>query len=269
MACLWASAVLVYRPRMTEQAHSIEQVIDRLDGIIGWSRTTASRLGYFPALYRKVTIEVRDGIAHGAFDDGGRMERLDVIFANRYLAAVDAHREGKPATDAWVAAFAAAGRWWPIVLQHLLLGINAHINLDLGIAAAQTAPGSELPRLRGDFDRINAILARLVGDVQEELARIWPALRFFNRHLRRTETALINFSLTRAREHAWSVAEELAPLAPAAQEPVIARLDRDVAMLARVVEHPGLVLGTVTRTVRLGELGSVPQKIDILGGGRH
>ena len=30
-----------------------------------------------------------------------------------------------------------AGRWRPIVLQHLLLGINAHINLDLGVTASE------------------------------------------------------------------------------------------------------------------------------------
>ena len=247
-----------------DDAETIDQVIDRLGAIIASSRTTSSRAGYFPALYRKVTITVREGIAQGVFDDGARMERLDVVFANRYLSAIAAYGRHQPTSAAWMAAFTAAGRWWPIVLQHLLLGINAHINLDLGIAAARTVAPNELPRLRADFDRLNAILAGLVGGVQDELGQIWPTLRIFNRYLGRTQTAVINFSIEKARDHAWSVAEQLAPLDPADQRSVIDRLDHDVAMFARVITSPGVLLGAVTRIVRLGETGSVRRKIDIL-----
>ena len=47
----------------------------------------------------------------------------------------------------------------PVILQHLLLGINAHINLDLGIAAVETSPGNQLAPLKNDFDMINKLLA--------------------------------------------------------------------------------------------------------------
>ena len=250
---------------MTNEADSIDAVLGKLDEIIVRSRATSSRLGYFPALYRKVTAEVKEGIEQRSFDDGDRMERLDVVFASRYLSALDAYRHGQPVTDAWMAAFVVEGWWSPIVLQHLLLGINAHINLDLGIAAARTVSAAELPSLRNDFDRINAILAGLVGEVQQELARIWPTLRLFNRYLGNTQTAVINFSMEKARDRAWSVAVQLGRLGASEQATAIAQLDRDVAAFARVIRNPGIVLGTVTRIVRLGELGSVSRKIDILG----
>ncbi len=249
---------------MTHEPGTIDSVLDKLDEIIVWSRATSSRLGYFAALYRKVTAQVKEGIEQRSFDDGDRMERLDVIFANRYLSAVDAYRQRQLVTDAWMKAFAVEGWWSLIVLQHLLLGMNAHINLDLGIAAARTVTAAELPSLRNDFDRINAILAGLVGDVQDELAQIWPTLRLFNRYLGNTQTAIINFSMEKARDRAWAVAEQLGPLSRSEQETAIAQLDREVATFARVIRNPGIVLGTVTRVVRLGELGSVPRKIDIL-----
>lgn len=249
---------------MPEGADTIDRVLGELDEIIVWSRERSSRLGYFPALYRKVTAKVKEGIEQHAFDDGVQMERLDVVFANRYLSAIQAHRQGKPATAAWNETFVVAGRWSPIVLQHLLLGMNAHINLDLGIAAARTVAATELPCLRDDFNRINAILASLVGEVQAELAQIWPALRFFNRYLGNTQTAVINFSMEKARDRAWSVAEQLAPLGRSDQDAAIAQLDREVATFGRVVSNPGIVLGIVTRVVRLGELGSIQKKIDIL-----
>ena len=197
------------------EARSIDEVLARLTEIVDRAEARDSRLGYFPALYRKVTARVDREIRRGSFDDGQRMARLDVAFANRYLEAFELHRTGGAPTRSWDTAFRTAERWWPIVLQHLLLGINAHINLDLGIAAAVTAPGAALPALRADFDRINGILASMVGEVQQELSRIWTALRWFNRRLGDGQRVLINFSMGRARAHAWSVAERFAALSPA------------------------------------------------------
>jgi len=45
------------------QAQTIDKVITRLDEIISWAKRNASHLGYFPALYRKVTIDVKQGMA--------------------------------------------------------------------------------------------------------------------------------------------------------------------------------------------------------------
>jgi len=249
---------------MTNQTGTIDQIIDQLADIIDWSRKTKSRLGYFAALYRKVTIKVKEGIAENFFDDGERMERLDIIFANRYLAAVEAYRNNTQPTNCWSYSFQVAKQRWPIVLQHLLLGMNAHINLDLGIAAARTVSPTELPNLHDDFNRINEILTGLVGDVQNDLAQIWTILRFMNRYLGNIETAIINFSMEKARDNAWSVAERLSPLTESTQEAEIVKLDAEVTAFARVIRHPGFLGSAVSKLIRLGERGSIPKKIDIL-----
>jgi hypothetical protein len=249
---------------MTNQTGTIDQIIDQLADIIDWSHKTKSRLGYFAALYRKVTIKVKEGIAEDFFDDGERMERLDVIFANRYLAAVEAYRNNAQPTNCWIYSFQVAKQRWPIVLQHLLLGMNAHINLDLGIAAARTVPSTELPSLHDDFNRINEILTGLVGDVQNDLAQIWTILRLMNRYLGNIETAIINFSMEKARDNAWSVAERLSPLTESTQEAEIVKLDAEVTAFARVIRHPGFLGSAVSKLIRLGERGSIPKKIDIL-----
>ncbi len=249
---------------MRRPAKSIDDVIRQLTEIIDTSIQTKSRQGYFAALYRKVTIKVKEGVAKNYFDDGERMESLDVIFANRYLAAYDAYQNHDQLSQSWQYAFLVNKQWWPIVLQHLLLGMNAHINLDLGIAAARTAPGEELKTLHDDFNKINTILAGLVGKVQQELAEIWPILRIMNRYLGTVETTIINFSMEKARDHAWSVAELLAPLPQTVQDEKITELDTKVASLARVIRFPGLTGSTVSKTVRLGEIGNIPGKIKIL-----
>lgn len=149
---------------------TIGEVLDALDGVVARSLEQPSRLGYFAVVYRSVT-KVAEGIATLVFEDGERMERLDVAFASRYLSALALHEEGRRPTRSWEVAFDTAASARPIVLQHLLVGINAHINLDLGIAAAETAPGASLPELRRDFDRINETLALVMARVERDLAR--------------------------------------------------------------------------------------------------
>ena len=60
-----------------------------------------------------VTIKVKEGIVAGRFDDGPRMERLDVIFANRYLEALTRLGSGQAPTPCWALSFEAAARGRP------------------------------------------------------------------------------------------------------------------------------------------------------------
>ncbi len=93
--------------------------------------------------------------------------------------------------------------------------------------------------LHDDFNKINEILARLVGAVKEDLAQIWWLLRVFNKYLGSVEDAIINFSMERARDQAWAVAQQMSQLSGDAREAAIRDLDADVAQLGRVIRHPG------------------------------
>lgn len=259
-----ASAVSSPAPASATLPTTIDEVVARLDQIIEQSRDAGSRLGYFPALYRRVTVKVRDGIAEGLFDDGPRMERFDVRFANRYLDAYDARQAGGELGESWRFAFRATDDYWPIVLQHLLLGMNAHINIDLGVAAARVVPAGGLAGLQPDFNKINEILASLVGEVESQLAEVWPLLRVLDRALGRVDESIINFSMGRARDFAWRVAEELNPLSEEGQHIRIARLDAQIVVVAGLIRHPGFLLGATTKAVRLGERKTPPEIIEIL-----
>ena len=247
------------------QANTLDRVLTALDAIVDRCRRDQSPVGYFAALYRQVTRDVRDHVEQGRFDDPARMERLDVVFADRYLSAVEDFRVGRRTTASWELAFRSAGAWWPTVVQHLLLGMNAHINLDLGIAAAEVAPGAALVDLEADFGRINAILAARVDGVEKALARIWPLLRWLDLGAGDADEAVVNFSIRRARDHAWTVARRLGAMNADRHGGEIQRLDRHVALIGEAVRHPGWWLGTKLRLVRVGEGGSVPAKIDVLG----
>jgi len=141
--------------------NTIDEVIRELDAIIAKTQQNDNPLGYFAALYRKVTIKVKEGIEAHYFEDGSRMEQLDVVFASRYINAYHAQEKEEPVTKSWKLAFEKGKKYWPTALQHLLVGMNAHINLDLGIAAAEISNGHDIKQLKGDFDKINTILSEL------------------------------------------------------------------------------------------------------------
>lgn len=247
------------------RAETIDDVLRSLDRIIEWSKLNGSRLGYFAALYRKVTRAVKQGIADGIFLDGPRMERLDAIFANRYLVALELYihdRERTPA--AWRLAFDTAERWWPIVLQHLLLGMNAHINMDLAIAAVETAPDAPLADLKDDFFAINRILASLVEETRLELAEVWPLMRLIDKLAQRSGQGLSDLGMWLSRGHAWLLAEELALLGTDDRTRRIALLDRNVAGLGGVLLPPGGWITLLLGLIRVGELRYVRTIIEIL-----
>jgi len=247
------------------QPDAIDEVIEYLDEILQWAAAEGSRMGYFAALYRGVTDKVREGIASGLFQDGARMERFDVIFANRYLEALRIYRVGNQPTRSWLFAFESAKGTRPVVLQHLLLGINAHINLDLGVAAAEVCKGSELGALQRDFDSINDILASRVSVVRAQIARVSPLTSLLERVDPTADRAVINFSIERAREQAWTVAELLACLHPSAWPNRIDVLDRTTTSLARLIrDPPGWVLNTGLGFIRLAERHNVRHVIEAL-----
>jgi len=246
-------------------ARTIDEVIQQLDAIIASERAKKSPLGFFPALYRQVTVKVKQGIADNFFDDGPRMEQFDVIFANRYLTAFETYQSGNKPTRAWRVAFKAAADNELIILQHLLLGINAHINLDLGIAAAEVAPGSALPSLEGDFNKINDLLASLLDPAQEAINEFSPLLDLLDKVGGRTDEAIANFSIDKAREEAWENAQLLAGQSPTQQQSTINLLDRKVSFLGRLIENPGYILSKALEIIRFAESRNVPAIIDALG----
>ncbi|MFZ0312189.1 MAG: DUF5995 family protein [Candidatus Korobacteraceae bacterium] len=217
---------------------SIADVVSALDAIVQQSYDNASRLGYFAALYRRVTCAVRQGIAGGSFQNGPLMEQLDVVFASRYLDALATFQAGGTATRSWRLAFQGCNDAELLILQQLLAGMNAHINLDLGIAAAQVSPGERLPQLKPDFDAINAVLASLVNTVASEIAVVSPLIGELERIGLRSETSLVNFDMTAARDGAWLTAQRLANEPALRHGVTIAGLDAAVATGGRAILYP-------------------------------
>ncbi len=248
---------------MTPQ--TIDEVLAELDQIILRARNDRDRLSFFATLYRNVTIKVKEGIAAGLFQDGRRMEKLDVTFANRYLAALGSFRRGEPLSKCCLTSFRLAANWSPIILQHLLTGMNAHINFDLGIAAQAVAPGPQLALLESDFNQINNILGSMIIKVRSDIEEVSPWIKLLDRYASQTEDRLINFSLGKARKSAWLVAQMVnsTPADRLARE--LSILDDGVAMLGTLIGSPKeWLISLGLHVIRVRESNDVPHVIDVL-----
>ncbi|CAN5612615.1 DUF5995 family protein [soil metagenome] len=243
---------------------TINEVIAKLDVIVKQCAATQSRAGYFAALYKRMTVAVAEGIQHSVFEDGPRMERLDIVFAKRYIDAYDAYNSGQPCSASWKFAFDC----WKLnnltVLQHLLLGINTHINLDLAIAAALTSPGDAIGALQKDFNKINDVIKSLVDDVQESLCRVWWPMRLVAKIANGRQDAVLNFSIDKARTASWASALLLAAMTNAQQQPYIQQMDRTVELLGTRIQSPGRWTSFILRIVRTTEYDDIARTINII-----
>jgi hypothetical protein len=173
------------------------------------------------------------------------MQRFDVIFATRYFDALNGYfhpdQFAKP-TRSWRLTFDAASRPEPIILQHMLAGVNTHIDLDLGIAAQTAAPRGNPAALHNDFNTVNAVLASQVSGVVGDLDELSPALAALYRVLSDNEIFLIDEAVKTLRDSAWRFATVLA-FEPAFIRPItVWARDREVSMQVQLIyDAPGMM----------------------------
>jgi hypothetical protein len=220
----------------------IEQTVDELRDIALGAGDAA---GYFPALYVRVTGDIAAGIRDHQFENVERMERLVDAFADYYIRARTAQI---PVPRCWQATWDVAGDPNLVIVQHLLLGANAHVNHDLAQAVVEVAPHhGGLEAVRDDFDAVNDVLASSFVGVIRDLDRVssWAS-----------EAAtlgggrLFNFSLRVARSQAWGAAERLYPLEETGRREYMSELDELVSVLAYLITRPVCPVGLAAWVAR-------------------
>lgn len=250
----------------TAPVANIEEALAQLAAIVRIAQQRKERVGYFAALYRQATLEVWRGIQRGRFDDGQRMDRFGTAFANRYFAAFAAWQSGGEPPRCWREAFELTRQHGTIILQHVLMGVNAHINGDLAAAAAEAAPGASIFALRRDYDRINDVLIRVLEDVQSAVDSLSPELDLLDSVGGRDDEQILEFSIREARGAAWKSAVMLANTAPPMREALLSLLDVGASALGAIIAQPPPPLDVVVRAISASELADAAAVIAVLDG---
>lgn len=247
--------------------HSFDDVLRELDAIIEHAASRNSNLAYFAFLYRRTTAEIKARAEAGVFQDFDRIQRFDIEFAKMYIEAYWDFQQGKPVSESAKVPFTTSKENL-LILQHLVLGMNVHINLDLGNAAALIAPNDQIQSLEADFNLVNQILQDLVGEMETRLSKVSFLMFLLRWAGGRTDDVIIGWSIKKAREKAWKFALKLAPLTGTPRESAWKEKDLQIAQLAQMVAHPpGRFLRVVLWLIRLSEVKNVRKAIGLLGKG--
>ncbi len=187
------------------------------------------------------------------------------MFARFYIDAYHNYMNDLPVCQSWKSAFEAKDD--PItIIQHLLLGMNAHINFDLGQTAARFAPGDNIQSIRNDFLEVNLVLKSLTDEMQQKLGKVSPLMFLLDWIGKRTDELLVNFSMVKARDQAWNLAEDIAALnTETEKQERIDQADQNVALFSYLIKNPpGRVLKFVMRFLRSTEEQNVGKIIEKL-----
>ncbi len=185
---------------------SIEELLDRMRADLA---DLSGPQRFFHATYLRTTEAVADEIGRGGFADGDWVRRWDLAFANLYLDALDADRQGRSIPQPWRVAFDAA-RERPDLppLQHVLLGLNAHINFDLPqsliavISPEDFDNPATLHRREADHQHVDAVLQARVGAEDAELGAV-SRVTLIDRLMRPANRAASRRFLGEARAKVW------------------------------------------------------------------
>jgi len=148
----------------------------------------------------------------------------------------------------------------------MLAGVNAHIDLDLGIAASEIAPGAQIESLHADFDTVNAVLASQVRGVLDQIDSLSPVLADLYDVLMQHEIDLIDEALIVFRDGAWRFATLLAGEPSILHPATIMVKDLEVAKLGTLILYPPPILAAIVAVIASKESRDVVHNIEILDG---
>ena len=205
--------------------------------------------GYFPAMYSRVTTQIANSIDAHMFADGDRMNVFATEFASRYTRAFT---QEIPRASCWQASWDVADDGNLLIVQQLLLGINAHVNYDLPQAVAEVAPRNRRPRRCAPrLRRRQRRAGRHVGGSAPR-ARPAVALDQYGRGSRRRSPRSTSHSAKRARRHGTRLSACTHSTTSNERE-YVAELDGLVSVLAYLITRPPIPVAVLAFFARLLE----------------
>lgn len=260
-------------PPRLPTATTLAQVIANFDTVIAWAIEERSGIGYFPTVYRRATIAIDAAVRDGkSFEHPDVMARFAVIFSQRYFDAVNAYLNPRPferPTNVWQWHFVGLEYDEPIIFQHLLTAVDAHVNLDLGVAASQVGRG-DMPDLHDDFNMVNTILASQVQAVFDALGDVSPNVKKIRDAIPDSvEVSSINELLQAFRDLAWKFAVALTDDPPERFQELVDQHDAWASVLATKYLYPPGRLGACARWIAEKESHDVAAVITRLNADAH
>jgi hypothetical protein len=177
-------------------------------------------------------------LEEGQFRDRRWVDRLMHHFADYYFEALEQYdRDAKETPAVWRQVHDFSRNKGLLALQHLLLGVNAHINYDLVLALSDVLrpewrrlPPAKREERYLDHTHVNTIIARTVDTVQDQvIEKHTPWMDIIDRLCGNLDEWLISSLICRWREEVWTDALRLVAAAtPERREALRGELEEKV-----------------------------------------
>lgn len=242
-------------PDIEESYTTLDDVVRSLSALEDFFRLHRDRRAVFITGYKLTTQEIRRWVRQNRFTDSQWVERYAVIFADLYRKALLEWERGvlDQVPRSWRIAFQACRSGQSLILQELILGMNAHVNHDLALALVEASMQPKRDDRKRDHERVNQILRQVADVIQAEIATLYaPGLKKIDLAGGRLDEVLTQFSLEKAREHAWLSASLLDAAKGGFRSSLKLWLDRQSGVQARLIlSAPSAIPCLVDLLVRL------------------
>lgn len=231
-----------HQPAFDSSYTTVEEALARLTAIEQFYREANDRRAVFVGAYIAITAAMIQAIEEGRFRDAHWVRSYLVQFSYLYLEALAAFERGAldDVPEAWRVAFELSASGEGLVLQHLLLGVNAHINHDLAFALMRAGIDPERSVRYDDHSAVNEVLKRATDALQDHVERFYsPALYFLDELFGHWDEELSTRVVAGSREKAWEYCLDLVGCSCAEDEAVVRRrIDQHAGSIARLIARP-------------------------------
>lgn len=193
------------------------RVVDKMQGYIDqWEQTQDQRV-IFLTCYAMMTKNMLTALERGEFADRVWVAAMLYRFAEYYFEALDAYESRAKTPAVWQQAFDTCQRPRVHVLQHLVLGMNAHINYDLVWVIVELMrdewPNLSPEQIQGryhDHVHVNEVIYQTIDCVQDEVVeRYSRSMDIVDKVFLKADEWLLYRLISRWREQVWINARTL------------------------------------------------------------
>lgn len=220
---------------------TLDELISRLHSVSVRYDDRRSRLALDPAILASLMVKV----SAATFDDPAWISRILLGLGNLYLSRITCFDDGRfeALPECWYVAFQSASSGQNLLVQDVLLGLNARLQFDLTLTLFDAGPGNV-----ADFEKLHAILRTEIIALETSLMTHYnhrfPMPNLIAAPL---QGILGEFAFDRAIDSAWRTSE-------AGTRDLLQELDRSTSAVSQRILLKGLPGSTwVLQAIRHAE----------------
>ena len=245
---------------LEKRYESLDQIVASFQALEQALYERKDRRAVFATTYLTMTLEIEKRVGEHTYNDPEWVAAYAVSFANLYRSAFVAFERGDMAEvpEPWRISFETAEGRSNLILQDLLLGVNAHINHDLALALVEVTIDPEREARREDHLAVNEAIGKATNAVQARLGTLYvPFFGHLDRFFGRFDEHVAGFSIEKARLNAWKSAVSLANAQTDTERALVKQsISDNAAVFARLILLPTRRSGVLRLRQRFEKLTS-------------